>query len=186
MAKPIQQRRCKHVNAVWGGSGSIGLGVPSAVIACTTVYKTNKRKRESASPMINAALAEKWTTQDPTGFFISEKLDGMRCLWDGSFLWTRNGNRVYAPPSLVAALPSHVPLDGELFLGRGRFQECMSIVRRHVPDPAAWKSIMFMVFDAPRAKGTFSARIRVATDALKGCGWARVVTQVRCVRVASR
>ena len=147
---------------------------------------TNKRKRESASPMINAALAEKWTTQDPTGFFISEKLDGMRCLWDGSFLWTRNGNRVYAPPSLVAALPSHVPLDGELFLGRGRFQECMSIVRRHVPDPAAWKSIMFMVFDAPRAKGTFSARIRVATDALKGCGWARVVTQVRCVRVASR
>jgi ATP-dependent DNA ligase len=39
---------------------------------------------------------------------------------------------------------------------------------------------MFMVFDAPRAKGTFSARIRVARNALKGCGWARVVTQVRC------
>ena len=38
-----------------------------------------------------------------------------------------------------------------------------------------------MVFDAPRAKGTFSTRIRVARDALRGCGWARVVTQVLCV-----
>jgi DNA ligase 1 len=80
---------------------------------------------------------------------------------------------VYAPPSLVAVLPSDVPLDGELFLGRGRFQECMSIVRRHVPDPLAWSHIRFMVFDAPSAKGTFLERILVATSALKGCGWAR-------------
>ena len=29
---------------------------------------------------------------DPTGWLMSEKLNGVRCYWDGSTLYTRNGN----------------------------------------------------------------------------------------------
>ena len=121
----------------------------------------SKRKRALASLGISVALAEKWTTQDPSVYFLSEKLDGMRCVWDGGRLWTRNGNPVCAPPWFVATLPANITLDGELFLGRGRFQECMSIVRCQTPDEAAWEAIRYMVFDAPRTKGTFVARLKV-------------------------
>lgn len=41
------------------------------------------------------------------------------------------------------------PLDGELFLGRGEFQRCMSIVRKSVPTDD-WKYIKYLVFDAPK------------------------------------
>ena len=29
--------------------------------------------------------------QDPTGWLMSEKLDGVRCYWDGMKLWSRGG-----------------------------------------------------------------------------------------------
>jgi len=77
---------------------------------------------------------------DPTGWLLSEKLDGMRAWWDGSNMWSRQGKPVYAPPWWLAALPRDFALDGELWLGRGRFQECMGIVRQHGM-PQAWSSI---------------------------------------------
>ena len=40
----------------------------------------------------------------------------------GTALWTRSGKEIYAPPSLLASLPRGTPLDGELFMGRGKFQ----------------------------------------------------------------
>jgi hypothetical protein len=57
---------------------------------------------------------------DPARCFVSEKYDGVRALWDGRVLRHRSGRAVSAPPSFIASLPA-VPLDGELWLGRGRF-----------------------------------------------------------------
>jgi DNA ligase-1 len=51
---------------------------------------------------------------------MSEKLDGVRCYWDGNKLYTRNGNETFAPPEWIAKLPS-TPLDGELWSGRDQF-----------------------------------------------------------------
>jgi hypothetical protein len=66
-------------------------------------------------------LAEVYTGQvDPSRCFVSEKYDGVRALWDGRVLRHRSGRAVSAPPSFVASLPA-APLDGELWLGRGRF-----------------------------------------------------------------
>ena len=117
MRAPIQQRQCKHILQLLGN---------------TSTTPTNKRKRADKRGdnrgVLEPALAEKWTTQDPTGWYRSEKLDGMRCIWTGTQLLSRNHLQIYAPPELLAKLPP-IALDGELFLGRGRFQECMSIVR---------------------------------------------------------
>jgi len=39
---------------------------------------------------------------DPTGWLMSEKLDGVRCYWDGDgSLFTRNGNPFTPPDSWV-------------------------------------------------------------------------------------
>ena len=58
---------------------------------------------------------------DPTGWLMSEKLDGVRCYWNGTTMYTRNGNVFLgAPDSFKAKLPE-IALDGELWTGRDDF-----------------------------------------------------------------
>ena len=73
-------------------------------------------------------LASKWEGEDPTGWWMSEKLDGVRAWWTGSALLSRLGNTINAPAWFTAGLPK-VPLDGELWCGRGQFTEAVSIVK---------------------------------------------------------
>jgi DNA ligase 1 len=58
---------------------------------------------------------------DPTGWYMSEKLDGVRCYWDGKNLYSRNGNKFYPPAYFKAALPKDFHLDGELWTKRNDF-----------------------------------------------------------------
>ncbi len=51
---------------------------------------------------------------DPTGWWMSEKLDGLRVYWSGTTLHTKSGRIIMAPPFFVEKLPN-VPLDGELW-----------------------------------------------------------------------
>ena len=82
-------------------------------------------------PIVPALLlAETWTPDaDVNGWWMSEKLDGVRAYWDGKQFFSRQGNRFYAPDWFLAGLPN-MPLDGELWLGRKAFQRTVSIVRR--------------------------------------------------------
>jgi DNA ligase-1 len=130
-------------------------------------------------------LAKVWKPSiDPSGWWMSEKYDGLRAYWDGERLWSRNGNLIHAPDYLVAALPRDVPLDGELWIGHGKFEETMSIVRSETPGEG-WKRIRYMVFDAPKAGGTFEERMELlrATVA-EGNGFVRIVAQQRCEGIA--
>lgn len=85
---------------------------------------------------------------------MSEKLDGVRCFWNGTNMTTRNGNTIFAPPKWQANLPQ-MALDGELWTERDNFQTIVSTVRRNDPDPEKWKDIKFMIFDAPLVNGNF-------------------------------
>jgi DNA ligase-1 len=60
--------------------------------------------------------ATEWdsATMEPTGWFMTEKFDGMRLYWNGSSLYTRNGTKVKAPESITSQLPD-VALDGEIW-----------------------------------------------------------------------
>jgi DNA ligase-1 len=95
---------------------------------------------------------------DLQGYWVSEKYDGMRGYWDGKQLLTRGGKPVIAPVWFTVAWPD-VPMDGELWAGRGAFQQVVSTVRKQTPDDDAWRSIRFMVFDLPAHGGTFTERI---------------------------
>lgn len=94
---------------------------------------------------------------DPTGYLVSEKYDGVRALWDGHQLRLRSGTTVAAPAWLAAGLPA-VPLDGELWLGRGRFEAVSGLVRSQRLDDPAWHDVRLMVFDLPGAPGGFAQR----------------------------
>jgi DNA ligase-1 len=67
-------------------------------------------------------LAENYNPEkhDPSGWLMSEKLDGVRCYWNGSVMYTRNGNHFYAPKWWKEKLPK-MALDGELFTKRDDF-----------------------------------------------------------------
>ncbi|HEX8916091.1 MAG TPA: DNA ligase, partial [Humisphaera sp.] len=112
-------------------------------------------------------LAESWdNAADLSGWWMSEKLDGVRAYWDGAQFLSRQGNLFHAPDWFVAGLPS-VPLDGELWIGRRAFQRTVSVVRRQ-DKTDLWKEVRYLVFDAPAAAGGFEERVAFVSDALSG------------------
>lgn len=104
-------------------------------------------------------LAERYTQDiDPKHSWVSEKLDGVRAVWDGSSLRFRSGRPIVAPDWFVAGLPA-APLDGELWMGRRTFDRLSGLVRREAPDDPEWHLVRYMVFELPGGEGDFSARL---------------------------
>lgn len=97
-------------------------------------------------------------TVDVKQYWVSEKLDGVRAYWDGKQLLSRGGNVIVAPAWFVADFPPQ-QLDGELWLGRNKFAETLSIVSKQQPVDAQWQQIRFYLFELPQAAGSFTDRI---------------------------
>lgn len=97
---------------------------------------------------------------DISGWWLSEKLDGVRGYWDGRQLWSKNGRLLQPPAAFVAGLPTFA-LEGELWGGRGSFERTASIVRQEQPHPG-WLQLRFAIFDVPAAAGPFAERIALA------------------------
>ena len=123
---------------------------------------------------------------DVSTYWISEKLDGVRALWDGRVLRFRSGNPVPAPQWFLDGLPAEA-LDGELWLARGRFDELSAIVRRKAPVDAEWRRVRYMVFELPAAAGSFTERIaRMQTIAAAAQRpWLMAIPQFRLADVAA-
>jgi ATP-dependent DNA ligase len=64
---------------------------------------------------------------DVATYWVSEKYDGVRALWTGTELQSRQGLPIRAPAWFTAGWPA-TPLDGELWAGRGRFDAAQSAV----------------------------------------------------------
>ena len=111
---------------------------------------------------------------DPACYLVSEKYDGVRGLWDGQALRFRSGRTVPAPAWFTERLPRQ-PLDGELWLGRHRFDELSGTVRAQTPDDTAWRQLRYMVFELPGAGGTFAERAERIAALAQAAGWPQLV-----------
>jgi DNA ligase 1 len=157
-----------------------------AATLLTHLAKAESKDAASANPEAklenpSLLLANVWTPSiDPTGWWMSEKYDGLRGYWDGRILWSRNGNALHAPDYFLAELPADIALDGELWMGRGKFEETISTVLSQTPDER-WRQVRFMVFDAPQAKGTFEQRTQFVKATLPAKNeFVKPVPQERC------
>ena len=115
---------------------------------------------------------------DLRDWWVSEKYDGVRAHWDGRQLRTRGGERIAAPAWFTAGWPA-LPMDGELWAGRGRFEHAQSAAAREQPDDAQWRALRYMVFDLPAHPGSFDERLaalRAAVSALDHT-WVQAVPQ---------
>jgi len=77
---------------------------------------------------------------------------------------------VAAPRWFLERLPPR-PLDGELWLGRGRFEALSGLVRRAQPDEGAWQAVQFQVFELPAAGGRFAERAAALQSLCREVGW---------------
>lgn len=90
-------------------------------------------------------------------YWVSEKLDGIRCYWNGEQLYTRNGNVIHAPKWFIEQLPKE-SLDGELWAGRGGYQAVTRTVLDKTPNHEQWRKIQYKVFDLPQSQDPFEQR----------------------------
>jgi DNA ligase-1 len=108
-----------------------------------------RRSHPPASRQKETAMDTATSTTDPTGLLLSEKLDGVQGRWDSTTLRTREGHTVHAPAAWLATLPP-TPCCGEIWLGRGRFDQVSGLVGSalvHAPaDPATWRDVQFRPF----------------------------------------
>ncbi len=106
-------------------------------------------------------LAHRWDQKlDIKGWWMSEKLDGVRGYWTGKELVSRSGSPFHVPKWFTRNFPS-TSLDGELWIGRQQFSELVSIVRQK-RDDAEWKKVRYFIFDAPQIEGGFEKRLDFA------------------------
>jgi DNA ligase 1 len=111
---------------------------------------------------------------NPAQYLVSEKFDGVRAIWDGKQLKFRSGNIVNAPAWFLAKLPA-TPLDGELWLGRRRFEELSGLVRQTTPDDAKWREIKYQIFELPEAPGSFTERAARIEEIVAAQKWPQLL-----------
>ncbi len=165
----IERRTCKHLIKLLGAEVEKArtLNATTSKVDINDADKTREigtaEDNKKAPPLL---LAHSWDNiLDPTDWWMSEKLDGMRAYWDGKQLLSRLGSKIYAPDWFTRGLPSE-PLDGELWIDRKMFQKTVSIVRRQDCGDQ-WRCIHLRLFDAPAIDGIFEKRLEFIEQFLK-------------------
>ena len=180
-SRPIERRTCKHLRALRGDAAEDARTADGSTSATAATAAAPQTQAASSSASVTAPpllLAHSYTDSvDPTGWWMSEKLDGVRAYWDGTQFLSRLGNPFLAPDWFVAGLPA-APLDGELWIARGAFQRTVSVVRRQDRSDH-WRDVRFLVFDAPELAGPFEARLAWLAQHLSA-PFARAVQHTRC------
>ena len=112
--------------------------------------------------------APKGFPQAPNGWWVSEKYDGYRAIWDGKDFRSRNNNIFEVPIWFKDWLPASICLDGELFLGRENFEKC-GLFRKKIPNDDEWihAQVKYQIFDSPTYKGNFEKRQQFIEDLIK-------------------
>src|SRR5438105_732798 len=158
----IERRTCKHLRKLRGDAAEesrLGGSLPQRPV------KTSGSGDDADAAGPPLLLAHSWdNAADLAGWWMSEKLDGVRAYWDGRQFLSRQGNLFHAPDWFVEGLPN-VPLDGELWIDRKKFQRTVSIVRRQ-DKTQLWSEVRFVVFDAPATTGGFEDRFAFLKDLL--------------------
>lgn len=161
----------------WGLGVMAGAGFGAQSVAATESAKSTKPLGEWASD---------WNPQfDPSLYLVSEKLDGVRAIWDGAALRFRSGRPISAPDWFLAGLPAQA-LDGELWLERKRFDRLSGTVRKTKPVDAEWRAVRYMVFDAPVPEVPFEARVQRLQTAVQSANqpWLVALEQIRLASAA--
>jgi DNA ligase 1 len=117
-------------------------------------------------------------SQPPNGWYVSEKWDGIRAIWDGEKFISRGSGTGkpkvynYVPEWFNKCMPSGIALDGEMWMGRGLFQKISGISNYVIKGKytqteldSIWSGktgspVIFKVFDIPSLDLPFQQRMK--------------------------
>ena len=121
----------------------------------------------------------------PIGWWASEKWDGIRALWDGEKMISRGSGvgkpkvYTYIPEWFKNTLPPGIPLDGEIWIGRGLFQKTSRLStlkpgKSYTTEQIEkiWTGdsgppVVFKVFDIPNDSRPFEKRMSFLQTVVK-------------------
>ena len=119
--------------------------------------------------------------QPPINWYISEKYDGIRAIWDGEKFISR-GNKVftYVPDFFKELMPPGIALDGEIWMGRNLFSEVSRLSTLKIGKSKSKKeidklwqgtnnnnSVKYMVYDIPNSNKPFEIRMKFLEQIVK-------------------
>ena len=82
---------------------------------------STSQKADNTPQKAPVMLAQRWDQKiDINGWWMSEKLDGVRGYWTGKEMISRSGNPFRVPEWFTRNFPL-TPLDGELWIGQRQF-----------------------------------------------------------------
>lgn len=176
IASEIYKERKSFFHGSWNWREQWSKAMKEAVIRISRKINTAFQKlfTKQESPM----LAERYSSKKHSiaGWLMSEKFNGVRAIWDGENLKSRNGNIFHAPAWFVAGLPEGVIIEGELWMGIDTLAQVISEVKKINGD---WTGIHFLIFDAVIDGVAHRNRMEIVRS-LSLPDWCDVVEQVVC------
>lgn len=109
------------------------------------------------------------------GWKYSEKLDGVKAIFDGETLRTRAGNVFPTPKDFINELRECVgslKVEGELYLGRGTFAETATL---RTNSRSIWSRVSFRIFDVNLPDLNWKQR----RNLLRGCEFTKRIRLIK-------
>ncbi len=123
----------------------------------------------------------------PINWYISEKWDGIRAIWDGEKFISRGNNAgnpkvySYVPEYFIKLMPPGIALDGEIWINRGEFSKASRLSTLKVGRTYKTKTdldkvwigentktcVKYKVFDLPNSTQSFEYRYKFLQDIIK-------------------
>lgn len=116
--------------------------------------------------LLNKISEQEIQKKNFNGYLMSEKLDGVRGIWEAGKFKTRQDNPIHTPSYFTYNFPSF-KLDGELWIARAKFDEVSALIRSGSLDSSLWKSVTYNVFDVPNACEEFKLTPCTLSNRLK-------------------
>lgn len=163
--------------------------VPDITVSGDKMYITNLKVMLAQNLYIGnkiVKLNDKLTStlkipEPPIGWYVSEKFDGIRALWDGEKFVSR-GQKVftYVPDFFKQLMPPGIALDGEIWISRNNFKDASRLstlkigsskTKKQIDD--IWKGttnenkVKYMVYDLPNSNQPFEVRMNFLRQIIK-------------------
>lgn len=116
--------------------------------------------------LLNKISEQEIQKKNFNGYLMSEKLDGIRGIWEAGKFKTRQDNPIHIPSYFTYNFPSF-KLDGELWIARAKFDEVSALIRSDNLGSSLWKSVTYNVFDVPNACEEFKLAPCTLSNRLK-------------------
>ena len=142
-------------------------------LATSSSSSSSSSSSPTTFPMSTVMLAHKYVEEKHSkkviGWYLSEKLDGLRAVYNGTMMFSRAKNPYDVPLEFMAEFPNMI-LDGELHCGEGNFATASSVVKTKNGSYSRWvnENVIYAVFDAPTMGGTFEDRMKLLAPMLAG------------------